>query len=61
MLEFNPNAKLGLDRVARYIKDNVGPQDWEEHAKSCSGYVAAALGITEKVTVAYLLQALGLV
>jgi len=38
----------GLQRLAEFIANNVGGQDWESHAYMCSDYVAAFIGTRQK-------------
>lgn len=49
----------GIKRVARYIFENVGRQDWPTHAQDCAGYVGAALDMTERAATIEITAALG--
>jgi hypothetical protein len=40
-----------VDRLAHYIKNHVGSQDWKDHIYNCSAYVAVALGMDEQILV----------
>ncbi len=43
-----------LDNTAQYIHDHVGSEDWADHIATISGYLAVAIGWTEKEVVGYL-------
>jgi len=43
----NKLQKTQLDRLATYIRNSVGSQDWEDHIHACSSYVAAMLEMKE--------------
>ncbi len=37
-----------IDRLAGYIANYVGSQDWEDHVDNAACYVSAALGMDEQ-------------
>jgi len=47
-----------LDKLATYIRNFVGSQDWEDHIHACSGYVAAMLELKETEVIETLRSAL---
>jgi len=47
--------EAGMERLAGYIFNRIGRQDWERHVEEISGYFAAFLGIPEKVFEGYLM------
>ena len=47
-----------LDKVADYIKDSVGAQDWQTHIHDISGYIGAGIGWHENEVRGYLNEAL---
>ena len=63
MIDLKKGTKLTtdcevLDRVADYIRDCVGAQDWRTHIHDISGYLGAGIGWDENEVRGYLNEAL---
>lgn len=43
----NFTKEESINRIAYYIRSNVGSQDWNDHIDNISGYMAAGLAISE--------------
>jgi len=53
----NKLQRTQLDRLAIYIRNSVGSQDWEDHIHACSSYVAAMLEMEEMEVMKTLMSA----